>query len=144
MLYKINELSKTNKGFTLVELMTVLVILGVIMAIGVPRYTKIQAKAEYDADEVTIRSLVKEVEIYAVRNNDYSSKSIKWLTNQKIINDVALNRKNDGSNKSIKNADKKTISQVAGDASFEFDELGFVKETSVKQVIRKLIGDSPY
>ncbi len=40
----------SEKGFTLVELVVVLIIIGVVLGIGVPKYFKVQAQAEYDAD----------------------------------------------------------------------------------------------
>ena len=45
MLTKLTKILKSQKGFTLIELMTVLIILGVILGIGVPRYLQVQAKA---------------------------------------------------------------------------------------------------
>ena len=42
-------------GFTLIELMVVLIIMGVILSIGMPKYARIQAQAEYDGDVAMIR-----------------------------------------------------------------------------------------
>ena len=44
---KVGKTLHSQKGFTLVELMVVLIILGVILGIGVPKYAKVQAQAEY-------------------------------------------------------------------------------------------------
>ena len=143
---KIRKLLHEVKGFTLIELMTVMIILGIVLAIGVPNYLKIQSKAEYDADKAVVNGLAKTVEMYAVRKNDYSDKTISYLTTNNIIDHVVLKRKNEdgASNKSVPN-NGKTISQVAGSVSFKFDvNIGCVTEQSIKDVIRVLIGDSPY
>lgn len=140
---KVGKTLHSQKGFTLVELMAVLIILGVILGIGVPKYAKVQAQAEYDADKAMIESLAKEVEIYAIKEDDYTSKTISYLTSNNIIDDVVLNRKNSGTN-SIKN-DGKKISEVNGSLSFQFDaDLGCVTETSLNNVIKGLIGNPVY
>ena len=144
MLYKLRKLLIGNKGFTLIELMAVLIILGVVLAIGVPRYMKFQAQAEYDADVARIKSLAKQAEMYAVRNDDYTDKTISFLTNNNVINDIDLERRNDGSGNSVKNTDNKTISQVKGSATFKFNaDIGCVTEDSINDVIFDLIGKPP-
>jgi type IV pilus assembly protein PilA len=85
MLGKIRKMFKNQKGFTLVELMTVLIILGVILGIGVPKYMKVQAKAKYDADIATLQSIVKAAETYAVSRNDYSAITFQDLADVGII-----------------------------------------------------------
>lgn len=146
MLGKRRSLINSQKGFTLVELMVVMTILGIILAIGVPNYMKIQAQAEYKADEAKIKELATQVEMYAVRTNDYSAKKIVDLTDvdNKIIEDVTLNRMNDGSGKSVKNEANKTISAMAGSAAFQFDQnICCIDETKLKQLIITLIGNPP-
>ncbi|NLO76837.1 MAG: prepilin-type N-terminal cleavage/methylation domain-containing protein, partial [Clostridia bacterium] len=72
MLTKLTKILKSQKGFTLIELMTVLIILGVILGIGVPRYLQVQAKAEWEADVSTIRNFAKAAETYAASINEYN------------------------------------------------------------------------
>jgi prepilin-type N-terminal cleavage/methylation domain-containing protein len=146
MLGKRRSLINSQNGFTLVELMVVLVILGIILAIGVPNYVKIQAQAEYEADEATLKDLATQVEMYAVRTNDYSDKKITDLTdeNNKIINDVTLNRMNDGSGKSVRNEEEKKLSEMAGAAVFEFDmKTCCIDDAKFKELIITLIGNPP-
>lgn len=50
-------MKKDNKGFTLVELMVVLVILGVLMAIVIPIYNNIQDNAREKAHNANYRIL---------------------------------------------------------------------------------------
>jgi prepilin-type N-terminal cleavage/methylation domain-containing protein len=48
---------RNQKGFTLVELMVVVVIIGVLVAIAVPVYTSVQAKAERSACHANLRTI---------------------------------------------------------------------------------------
>jgi type II secretory pathway pseudopilin PulG len=126
-----------------VELMVVLIILGVILGIGIPKYAKVQAQAEYDADVARLKGIAKEVEMYAAKKDDYTPKSISYLTTNKIIDNVVLNRKKNGT-KSVKN-DGKKISEVSGSSTFRFDsDLGCITEASLNNVIKGLIGNPIY
>ncbi len=132
----------SEKGFTLVELVVVLIIIGVVLGIGVPKYFKVQAQAEYDADVATIKRLAKEVEMYAVKEDNYTDKTISTLTSQNVIENVVLNRKKSG-NKSVKN-DGSKISSVGGTLKFKFNSLGFITDDSLDAVIKGLIGPPVY
>ena len=57
MIGKISRLLKQRKGFTLVELMVVVVIIGILTAIAVPVYSNVTAKAAEAAHDANIRIL---------------------------------------------------------------------------------------
>lgn len=145
MLGKIRKMLHNEKGFTLVELMTVLIILGVILAIGVPKYLKIQAKSEWDADKLTIENMAKAAEVYAAQKNTTAAITLRVLIDKGIIDgDTVLNRKSDGKKNtagtkiSATNANPK-----AENVSFTFDvDSGQVKNLST--IVTSMIGPDPY
>jgi prepilin-type N-terminal cleavage/methylation domain-containing protein len=68
MLNKIRKVLKRKEGFTLIELITVIVVLAIILGIGIPRYAMIQAQSEWDADVSTLKNLEKAAELWYARN----------------------------------------------------------------------------
>jgi prepilin-type N-terminal cleavage/methylation domain-containing protein len=61
---------KSREGFTLIELITVIVLLGVILGIGVPKYATLQAQSEWDADLATLQNMEKAAEIWYALYHD--------------------------------------------------------------------------
>ena len=58
---------KNNKGFTLIELIIVTIILGILSAVAVPRYMGTVSKAEEAAEKAVINALRAAVEDYATQ-----------------------------------------------------------------------------
>lgn len=56
----------TNKGFTLIELVIIMVILGVLAAVAVPRLGNTIDSSESSAEEAVIGNLRSAVEVYAM------------------------------------------------------------------------------
>lgn len=73
MLIKLNSLmKKTNnqKGFTLVELMVVVVIIGILVAIAVPVYKSVTDRADKNAAAANARILNGSLQQYIMEDED--------------------------------------------------------------------------
>ena len=63
-------IKKNQKGFTLVELMVVVVIIGILVAIAIPVYNSVQKKAKDTADEANIRVIKGAIQMYLANEGD--------------------------------------------------------------------------
>ncbi len=64
-----NYFRRDEKGFTLVELLIVVIILAVISGIAVPSYLALRNRARESATENEMRNIATAVEMYAADNN---------------------------------------------------------------------------
>ncbi|MBX4197416.1 prepilin-type N-terminal cleavage/methylation domain-containing protein [Candidatus Saccharibacteria bacterium] len=67
------SLKKTNRGFTIVELLIVIVIIGILAALVVTTYSGIQKKARDTERKTDVNALHGQVEAYQAQNGKYPS-----------------------------------------------------------------------
>ena len=67
MFNKVKKMIKGEKGFTLVELLAVIVILGIIVAIAIPAIGNVISQADEDADEATQSMIVDAARLYEMQ-----------------------------------------------------------------------------
>ncbi len=89
------SLKKRNKGFTIVELLIVIVVIGILALLVITTYSGIQAKARNSKRSSDVKSLQTHVEAFFSQNGYYPSiadlNSPSWrATNMKSIDPLAL------------------------------------------------------
>jgi len=63
--------SREGRGFTLVELLVSLAIIGIILAIGIPQLMNALQKAKQKKSMADIRNIATAIEAYAIDNRNY-------------------------------------------------------------------------
>src|SRR5579885_393885 len=65
-------IAQNNSGFTLVELMVVVAIIGILAAIAIPNYQKFQAKARQSEAKIALAAIYSAEKSYATENSTYT------------------------------------------------------------------------
>ncbi len=73
---------RNREGFTLIELMVVIVIIGILAAIAIPNYIKIINKAKEAEVKANMHTTQLEVELYCVIHPGHYPSSVSLFTNE--------------------------------------------------------------
>jgi prepilin-type N-terminal cleavage/methylation domain-containing protein len=89
------SLKKRNQGFTIVELLIVIVVIGILALLVITTYSGIQAKARNSKRQTDIQSLQTQLEAFFSQNGYYPSRTdintSSWLdSNMKSLDQNAL------------------------------------------------------
>jgi type IV pilus assembly protein PilA len=69
---KLRKRIESEKGFTLIEMLIVIIILGILIAIAVPAYLKFRDNANKGAAQANIRAAIPAMESYNADNGGYA------------------------------------------------------------------------
>lgn len=68
-----NNTARRAKGFTLIELMIVVAVIGVLATIAIPQYQNYVKKSEASSGLATLRSLVTNIDTYYAENGSFTT-----------------------------------------------------------------------
>ena len=90
MLKKLRKMLKKEEGFTLVELMIVVVILGILAGIGVQQYVNVQERAKGAAHNANLRIISSAVDMYVMLEGEAPT-DIDDLIDRGYLQEVPVN-----------------------------------------------------
>lgn len=87
---KIQKVLKEQKGFTLVELVVVIAILGILIAIAVPKFADITGTAQERAQQATARTIMSAIVMAQAKNPTTEPKDIDEDMVNEFLEDVKI------------------------------------------------------
>lgn len=99
---------RIQKGFTLIELMIVVAIIGVLSAVAIPAYKSYVTKSELASGATTVRNLLTNIDMYQQEHGTYVGMTLA---------DVGASQTMSG----LGNLDLKALTVSSAQATFTFD-----------------------
>lgn len=87
---KIQKVLKEQKGFTLVELVVVIAILGILIAIAVPKFADITGTAQERAQQATARTIMSAIVMAQAKNPNLKAEDIKADDVKPFLEDLEI------------------------------------------------------
>ena len=122
---------KSNKGFSLVELIVVIAIMAIIAGVAIPVYSGYITKANKGSDEAVYNDIVHAAKIVSVEN-DFRGKEITVTVGSDKITVTSTD-----SNAAAAEVAKVVTSLTTGDSGYEYDLLS--SEVNAKVVTVTLV-----
>ena len=66
-------ITRKNQGFTLIEVLVVVIIISILAAVALPQYQKAVLKSRFSALKIHAKSIANAQEIYYLTNNSYAT-----------------------------------------------------------------------
>jgi len=85
MLKKLRKMLKKQEGFTLVELMIVVVILGILAGIGVQQYANVQERAKEAADNANRKVLTNATNMWLILESPAATEEPFEVTEDELV-----------------------------------------------------------
>ena len=99
------KISRKQQGFTIVELLIVIVVIGILAALVITTYTGIQAKARNSKRQTDVNSVQTHLEAYFAQNGHYPSladmNSSSWVSSNLKGMDAAALQDPQGTNQTL-------------------------------------------
>jgi len=79
---------KAKSGFTLVEILIVVVILGILAAIVIPQFTEASTEAKQNSLMSDLQTIRSQIELYKVQHNDIPPKAASFVAQMTETSDI--------------------------------------------------------
>ncbi len=93
---------QAKRGFTLVEILIVVVILGILAAIVIPQFTQASTEAKTNSLCSNLQTLRSQIELYKVQHNDTVPTAANFTTRMTFCTDI--NGNIDGAGSKVRDA----------------------------------------